>query len=175
MTFAMGSLILKERIERVQRRLYSGEPQLLQVSPGELFDRLTIAELKAERIQDESKRQAAQKQLSDLQRLIYEGEPFTLVKLQELIDELREVNGNLWETEDELRALDSQVHPILPVVLFEGERSPKQEEAQNRLVKYAKLARMVYVLNDRRSEIKAKIDQRCGHQGEVKEYSEYQA
>ena len=72
----------------------------------------------------------------------------------EMIDELEFINTELWEIEDEIR---------------------KQENKKDFNEKFIALARSVYITNDKRFDIKNKINQECGSIiKEEKSYEQYQ-
>jgi hypothetical protein len=110
------------------------------VSVGELLDKLTILELKRDKITDPTKRQNVLREWRELglqcrQRLSLPPEA------QALVDDLRRVNGQLWEVEDRLRVL---------------------EAAQTFDADFITLARSVYRLNDQRAGLKRQINQLVG-------------
>lgn len=107
----------------------------LDVSPGELIDRITILELKSERLPEVHRVHA----LADLARARRIGERALACtpRLQELTQRLRSVNRQLWDAEEALR--DCEL---------------KQEFGDG----FVELARTVYLANDRRAALKSKID-----------------
>lgn len=109
------------------------------VSIGELADKITILELKQKNIADRQKRANIDHELALLQAL-WDGLDDT-ARLLDQVDALREVNGKLWDVEDELR---------------EYETEGRFDDA------FVLAARSVYKLNDRRSEIKKEINLRSG-------------
>lgn len=110
-------------------------PLLAPISVGELIDKITILEIKEERIADESKRINVEKELEALRSIEILNIP------TDLVDELREVNRSLWDIEDAIR---------------EKERMSEFDE------KFVELARSVYFTNDRRSRIKRSINEISG-------------
>ena len=110
-------------------------PLLAPISVGELIDKITILEIKEERITDESKRINVEKELEALRSIEILNIP------TDLVDELREVNRSLWDIEDAIR---------------EKERMSEFDE------KFVELARSVYFTNDRRSRIKRSINEISG-------------
>ena len=110
---------------------------LIPVSPGELIDKITVLEIKAERIADESKLVHIRTELAALRRVLKQH-PIITSRIEALRQELRTVNETLWEIEDYLRIKES-------------------EEAFDD--QFVELARSQYHNNDRRSEIKHQIDQ----------------
>lgn len=114
----------------------------ITVSVGELLDKISILEIKSRFTNNEY----VHKELEDLNKIKNTLSPFT----HEYMNELREVNQKLWKIEDELRELEKKTD-------F-GER-------------FIELARSVYITNDKRAEIKKKINELCGSEyKEVKLY-----
>jgi len=112
----------------------------VEISPGELIDRITILEIKAARIGDEAKRANIGVELSELTAARQAAVPLS-DRLTALTGELKEVNEALWDIEDEIRALEAAV-----------EFGPA----------FVELARSVYKTNDRRSALKRKINELLG-------------
>ena len=122
------------------------------VSVGEVVDKVTILEIKSERISDSEKLRNVAAELDALRPLV-SGGVFDSAELVALTDGLRAVNGELWDIEDNIRA----------------------EEAAGRFgERFIELARAVYVTNDRRAELKKKINLATGSQlVEEKSYEDY--
>ena len=122
------------------------------VSVGEVVDKVTILEIKSERISDSEKLRNIAAELDALRPLV-SGGVFDSAELVALTDGLRAVNGELWDIEDDIRA----------------------EEAAGRFgERFIELARAVYVTNDRRAELKKKINLATGSQlVEEKSYEDY--
>ncbi|MDF2234554.1 DUF6165 family protein [Albimonas sp. CAU 1670] len=108
----------------------------VEISPGELIDKITILEIKCERIADPSRRFNVTTELALLVAARDAALPAP-AELDELTDALREVNADLWSIEDDLRACEAQ-----------GEFGPG----------FVALARSVYRLNDRRAALKREIN-----------------
>ena len=124
----------------------------IEISVGELLDKITILEIKTERIADQEKLKNIRKELSVLKTL-WEKSPYTEYKLENEVASLKEVNEKLWEIEDEIR---------------DKERNKTFDEG------FVKLARAVYVTNDERAEIKRNINIKTGSElVEEKSYSDY--
>lgn len=123
---------------------------LVPVSLGELIDKYTILLIKNEKITDKVKLENVRKEADLLEHKI------SSLKLQEIdthISDLKSVNLELWEIEDEIRIKE------------------KEKDFGDRFVE---LARSVYVTNDKRFEHKNKINQKYGSSlKEVKSYEDY--
>jgi Family of unknown function (DUF6165) len=125
---------------------------LIEVSPGELIDRLTILEIKLDLIDDAQKRRNVEIEHAAL-RAAYEAHVPASTTLAALVDGLREVNLRLWTIEDDIRDCES-----------------RQEFGQA----FVALARSVYLSNDRRSELKREINALLGSRlREEKSYARY--
>ncbi|PVA07618.1 DUF6165 family protein [Thalassorhabdomicrobium marinisediminis] len=109
---------------------------LVPTSPGELIDKLTILRLKEERITDPDKRANVQVEKAALMQTAQAQIPDS-EKLQGLWEELYQINAALWVIEDDIR---------------DCERAKDFGET------FIRLARAVYVTNDRRAEVKKKIN-----------------
>jgi hypothetical protein len=123
------------------------------VSYGELIDKITILEIKSERISDPEKLVNIRREL----QLLEETWGASEAGQQDVEDarrRLKEINEKLWEIEDQIR-------------LKEGSRS--FDEA------FIQLARDVYYTNDVRAEIKKEINLALGSElVEEKSYQDYQ-
>ena len=108
---------------------------LAPCSIGEIFDKITILEIKEKKIRDQKKLSNIKKELHLLKDLV--NNINAQVKLVNTVNELRLVNEQLWVIEDELRIL---------------EKSEQFDE------KFIQLARSVYITNDKRSAIKKQIN-----------------
>lgn len=113
---------------------------VIEVSPGELIDRLTILEIKSNRINDPEKLRNVRHELS-LYRTIRSSQLPADGKLSELEGNLRAINETLWDIEDEIRACEAQ---------------------QDFGARFIDLARAVYRENDRRATIKREINMLLG-------------
>ncbi len=110
----------------------------IPVSWGELFDKISILEIKAARISDAARRANVERELSMLRGI--RGR--TVTALPEGVDalsaDLSTVNNSLWDIEDQIRQLDRQ-----------GDFGPR----------FVELARDVYRTNAKRSALKRQIDE----------------
>ncbi|MDA9744559.1 DUF6165 family protein [Candidatus Pelagibacter sp.] len=125
---------------------------LVEVSVGELFDKISILEIKKDKIKDEEKL----KYIEDEYNLLKE-QMVDKVKLNEklsgLFDALKDINSKLWVIEDDKRLCEKNSD-------F-GE-------------KFIKLSRDIHFLNDKRASIKLEINNQTGSKiKEIKEYTSY--
>ncbi len=124
----------------------------VEVSAGELVDKITILEIKAERIADADKLANVHRELRSLTATRREALPSS-EELDEFTAELRRINKQLWEIEDDIRDCERRRD-------F-GER-------------FVELARAVYRTNDRRAAAKRSINELLGSElVEEKDYAEY--
>jgi hypothetical protein len=123
----------------------------IPVSPGEVLDKITILEIKSERIDDAAKLANVRLELELLDRVWSEAvdEDEELAGLRR---ELREINETLWAIEDDIR---------------DKERASSFDEG------FIELARQVYFTNDRRSAVKRSINEHLG--SAIMEEKSYQA
>ena len=127
-------------------------PILVEVAPGELIDRMTILVIKTERIADAAKLANVRIELETLQRARDAGVPAS-DELDRLTAELKAVNENLWEIEDDIRDC---------------------ERVQDFGPRFIELARAVYVTNDQRAALKRQINVLLGSRiVEEKSYASY--
>ncbi len=143
-----------ERVANELRALVPGRARTpsvnIAIAPGELIDKITILEIKAERIHDAAKLAHVRAELSALReardRSIFDGEGLGL-----LAGELKAINESLWQIEDDIRACER-----------EADFRPR----------FIELARSVYEQNDRRAVVKRRINERLG--AEIIEEKSYQ-
>ena len=110
------------------------------ISWGELFDKITILEIKSERIADPDKLANVRRELQVL-RDTWAASPLAAADVHEDYAELMRLNGELWDIEDRIR----------------------EKEAERRFdPEFVELARSVYRTNDRRSVVKRRISLRYG-------------
>ena len=118
------------------------KPLLVEISPGELFDKITILEIKAARICEPAKLAHIRLELQVLERARQAAVALS-PQLDALIDGLRIVNGKLYDVIAGIYACEA--------ALDHGAR-------------FVELARAVYRLNDRRAVLKRKINLLMGSQ-----------
>ena len=106
------------------------------ISPGEFLDKLTILEIKIERIADPGKLENVRRERT-LLRAQWDASPLARADVTAQVEELKRVNQALWEIEDEIRL---------------------KEAAQAFDAEFVELARAVYRTNDRRAAIKRAIN-----------------
>jgi hypothetical protein len=125
---------------------------LVPIAVGELIDKITILEIKAERIGDPAKQQNV---LSELRMLagVRDAQFARNKDIDRLAHELKQVNESLWEIEDEIRECERR-----------RDFGPR----------FIELARAVYQRNDLRSQVKRKINEVSGSRiVEEKSYAPY--
>lgn len=124
----------------------------ITVSIGELLDKITILQIKQERIKDPRKLANVTKEL-DLLTAVREAEISMSGETAALIAELKQVNESLWDIEDDIRDC---------------------ERAKDFGDKFIALARSVYISNDRRAALKNQLNILTGSAiVEEKSYQEY--
>ena len=125
---------------------------LVEVSIGELFDKISILEIKKDKIKDKEKL----KYIVDEYNLLKEQMVNKVKhneKLSGLFDTLKDINSKLWVIEDDKRLCEKNSD-------F-GE-------------KFIKLSRDIHFLNDKRASIKLEINNQTGSKiKEIKEYTSY--
>ena len=82
-------------------------PIRVEISPGDLLDKLTILKIKSTRIFDEAKLRNVRAELTELSAACEESVPATL-ELAELVDQLESVNATLWRIEDDIRRCERE-------------------------------------------------------------------
>ncbi len=124
----------------------------VQTSPGEFLDKLTILEIKSERIADPAKLANVRREL-ELLRATWAASPAASRDLAALVADLKRVNEELWEIEDRIRL---------------------KEAGQAFDAEFVELARSVYRTNDRRAALKREINLSLGSElVEEKSYQDY--
>jgi len=109
---------------------------LIPISPGELLDKITILQIKAERITDPVKVANVKTEL-DMLRKVWDESVESDDVITTLSAELKSINERLWEIEDDIR---------------DEERNRRFGE------RFVELARAVYVTNDERADAKKKVN-----------------
>ena len=109
----------------------------IEVAPGEIIDKLTILEIKRERIADEAKRKNVAYELDVLTRDLTAAVPAT-PELDALRAKLKAINLKLWVIEDDIRDC---------------------ERAKDFGATFIELARAVYFTNDERAAVKRQINE----------------
>lgn len=125
---------------------------LIPISPGELLDKITILEIKAERIDKPEKVANVRHELELLSKVWSDFVTEDKV-VADLHRQLKTINEELWEIEDDIR----------------------DEERQNSFgEKFIALARAVYVTNDKRAQAKKEVNLHLGSEIiEEKSYRNY--
>jgi len=124
----------------------------VEISPGELIDKITILEIKLERIADAAKLDNVRIEYDSLTRSLGDAIASSAA-LDEMSAELKRINEALWDIEDDIR---------------DCERAKDFGET------FIGLARAVYVTNDKRSEVKRRINELLGSSlVEEKSYAAY--
>ena len=113
---------------------------LVPISVGELLDKITILEIKSERIKNPGQIENIARELGAL-RAVRLGDDIDRAMLERLGAELKRVNATLWDVEDAIRECDAR-----------GDFGEK----------FIELARAVYRLNDERARLKKAINLASG-------------
>lgn len=124
---------------------------MVEISNGELLDKLSILKIKMENISDETKLINISKEYEELNRL--SKKLLSIHGIQDLFDKLYEINTELWKTEDLIRSKE------------------KLKKFDKEFVFYA---RNVYITNDLRFTIKKEINEKTNSNFvEEKSYDKY--
>jgi len=125
---------------------------LSEISAGELLDKISILEIKLEKIKNKTNQEKINKEYKILKEVQNSSIEVT-EKLKALFKKIKEVNQNLWDIEDKLRFCEKN-----------------KDFGKN----FIELARGVYFNNDKRSKIKSEINKiLMSNIKEVKEYVQY--
>jgi len=125
----------------------------VDVSVGEFLDKVTILEIKSERIKDQAKLENVNKELT-LMKEVWNKSEFAKADISDETDRLKKINEKIWEIEDNIR---------------DKERDRNFDEG------FVELARSVYYSNDERANIKKELNLKLGSGlVEEKSYSDYQ-
>ena len=123
---------------------------LAEISAGELFDKITILEIKRAKISNKEKLDDIQKELSSLKETVNKYIP-NQSSISNYVNDLKNINLKLWDIEDGKRA---------------AEKNKDFGE------KFIELARNVYKFNDKRAKIKLAINTTLG--SNIKEVKSYE-
>ena len=125
---------------------------LVEVSVGELLDKISILEIKQEKIKDTEKLKFINEEHSILKDQLNKNVKSDQ-KLNELFETLKKINAKLWIIEDDKRQCE------------------KDKDFNE---KFIKLSRDVHLLNDERAKIKLEINNLTGSKiKEIKAYTNY--
>ncbi|MDC3006954.1 DUF6165 family protein [Candidatus Pelagibacter sp.] len=125
---------------------------IIEISVGELLDKISILEIKLEKIKDPNKLKFIKAELSILKDQLSKNIDYN-EKIKNLYQSLKEINSRLWTIEDNKR---------------ECEKNKDFSEV------FIKLSRDVHFLNDDRAKIKLEINNITGSSiKEIKEYTNY--
>jgi len=125
---------------------------LVEVSIGELLDKISILDIKKDKIKDETKLEHILNEYKILKEE-YDNKVKNDNKLSKLYSSLKDINSKLWVIEDEKRLCE------------------KNADFGD---KFIKLSRDVHFLNDERAKIKLEINIHTGSKiKEIKEYTKY--
>jgi len=125
---------------------------LVEVSVGELLDKISILEIKKDKIKNPEKLEYILNELSILKDEL-KNNIKSNAKLDQLYQSLKIINARLWVIEDDKR---------------------KCEKEKDFTENFITLSRDVHILNDDRAKIKLKINEHTGSKiKEIKEYTNY--
>ena len=125
---------------------------IVEVSIGELFDKISILEIKQEKIKDPEKLKFINEEHSILKNQLNNNVKSDQ-KLNEFFESLKQINAKLWVIEDDKRQC---------------------EKEKDFTETFIKLSRDVHFLNDDRAKIKLEINNHTGSKiKEIKEYTSY--
>tara|TARA_B100001179_G_scaffold74832_1_gene52490 strand:+ start:170 stop:577 length:408 start_codon:yes stop_codon:yes gene_type:complete len=125
---------------------------LSEISPGELLDKISILEIKLEKVKDKNSQEKIKKEYKILKEIQNSSIELT-GKIKDLFRLVKNINIALWNIEDKLR-----IH------------EKNKDFSEN----FIELARGVYFNNDKRAKIKSEINEILGSNiSEVKQYIDY--
>ena len=125
---------------------------IVEVSVGELLDKISILEIKQEKIKDPNKLKFIEDEYSILKEQL-DANVKSTSEINKLYKSLKEINSKLWVIEDDKRLC---------------EKEKKFDE------KFIKLSRDVHFLNDERARVKLEINTLMNSNiKEIKEYTDY--
>ena len=123
-----------------------------EISVGEFLDKLSILQIKQDRIKEAAKLVNINREIETLMTL-WAGSAYCGSGIGAEQEQLRQVNEQLWDIEDDIRAKEAKGE-------FDSE--------------FVRLARAVYITNDRRARIKKKINEKVDSGlTEEKSYKDY--
>ena len=123
-----------------------------EISPGELLDKISILEIKIEKVKDKNSLEEIKKEYKILKEIQTSSIEIT-DKIKDLFQSVKNVNVKLWNTEDKLRICE------------------KNKDFDKNFIE---LARGVYFANDERAELKSKINKILkSNIIEIKQYDNY--
>ena len=122
------------------------------ISWGELFDKITILQIKLENLTSKDALENVEREFKQLRSIFIKYFPES-TEAKQLEEELKQINQQLWDIEDKIR---------------DKERNRSFDD------EFIQLARSVYIINDERSRIKRKINDFFGSEFvEEKSYAKY--
>ena len=125
---------------------------LSEISPGELLDKISILEIKIEKVKDKNSLEEIKKEYKILKEIQTSSIEMT-GKIKDLFQSVKNVNVKLWNIEDKLRICE------------------KNKDFDKNFIE---LARSVYFANDERAELKSKINKILkSNIIEIKQYDNY--
>ena len=125
---------------------------IIEVSVGELLDKISILEIKQDKIKDLDKLKYISDEHTILKKQLDDNVKYD-DKLIQLFDSLKQINAKLWVIEDDKRQCE------------------KEKDFNE---KFIKLSRDIHFLNDDRAKIKLEINNHTGSKiKEIKEYTSY--
>tara|TARA_B100000941_G_scaffold285647_1_gene257987 strand:- start:133 stop:522 length:390 start_codon:yes stop_codon:yes gene_type:complete len=125
---------------------------LVEVSVGELLDKISILDIKKDKIKNKDNLVFIQKEYNIL-KLEYDNKVKSDEKLSMLYENLKKINSKLWVIEDDKRLCEKN-----------------SDFGEN----FVKLSRDIHFLNDERAKIKLEINNHTGSKiKEIKEYTKY--
>ena len=143
---------LRDTLASPDDRKEEHAPAVVPIAPGELIDRLTILQIKTERLSDPVKLRGIRAELEALRAARERSLPAS-EQIAGLARELKLVNEALWDIEDNIRLCDRA-----------GDFGPK----------FIELAQSVYRTNDRRADLKRQVNAMLGSRmGDEKQYQAY--
>jgi hypothetical protein len=132
--------------------MHKSKKILSEISPGELLDKISILEIKIEKVKDKNSLEEIKKEYKILKEIQTSSIEIT-GKIKDLFQSVKNVNIKLWNIEDKLRICE------------------KNKDFDKNFIE---LARGVYFANDERAELKSKINKILkSNIIEIKQYDDY--